>query len=279
MPQATLTGLEEVLQARDIHISLALLQEESLNDRDHVTKFLRTRCVDGFLIGYNAALPKRFEQILEANPEPIIWLNSKHRHDCVYPDDYDAGRMAARHLLELGHRNTSFVFMGLAADPGRCPLHEAPLHYSGPDLYKGYATVVKSANLIPHSWVGRYPMPRNQIIAHLTDLLTQRNRPTAIVCYSVHIAVQAYVAAMSLGFSVPADLSIITFVGENPSHTPLPLTCLRLPEFKIGCVAGETILAKMDQPDTLLRPRKVPFDFDNSEPSTAKPPKRTTRKR
>jgi LacI family transcriptional regulator len=71
-------------------------------------------------------------------------------------------------------------------------------------------------------------------------LLTDRSRPTALLCGNDVIAQGALFAAQSLGLRVPDDLSIMGIGDFKGSADVEPgLTTIRIPAETIGNLAGE----------------------------------------
>lgn len=73
------------------------------------------------------------------------------------------------------------------------------------------------------------------------ELLSSRQRPSAVICGNDQVAMQVYAAAASLGLAIPEDLSVIGFDDlKIISETLYPaLTTVALPYFDIGRRAVE----------------------------------------
>ncbi len=265
LPPLVMNGLESVFAPKDVHITFTQIRQEQLGDESYVPKILRSRAVDGLLIAYNADLPDRFVRLIEESGQPKVWVNSKHPHDCVHPDDLRAGYQAAQRLLQLGHRRIGFIHIGQSTEPGRCPLREAPEHYSSKDRYEGYVKALKEAGLSPLPWIRRLPCTSAEAVGYVAERLSAPDRPTAMVCYGPTMSVQVYAAALSVGLRIPEDLSLITFRGGLAGQAPLPITAMRVPEKAIGQTAAEVILEKIADPTKNLKPQAVPFEFMDSD--------------
>jgi len=81
-------------------------------------------------------------------------------------------------------------------------------------------------------------------------LLAQTTRPDAIVCASDVIAMGTMQAAREQGLRLPQDLAITGF-DDVPFASSLdpPLTTVSAPRKTLGAVAGDRIIARINQPD------------------------------
>src|SRR4051812_25654694 len=58
LPSHMLDGIHDELAAEDMHLTVAKVPDEKLNNEDHVPKILRTLMADGVLINYTHHLPE-----------------------------------------------------------------------------------------------------------------------------------------------------------------------------------------------------------------------------
>ena len=152
-------------------------------------------------------------------------------YDFVGTDDRAGGELAAKHLLELGHR-----CLGQIAGPsivstsrGRRLGFESAVADFGP-----------TASCLTIEAPG-FSNAKTQIL----ELLQSTPRPTAVFAANDDAAAEIYVIAASLGLRIPDDLSVIGF-GDlvfAPHLTP-PLTTLRQNPYSIGENAAALMLTK-----------------------------------
>jgi len=127
--------------------------------------------------------------------------------DCEHPDlpsvaidDVAGGRLAAEHLLELGHRRIAFV-----GDD-----EDSPWHFvSSTRRRLGAAAVLAEAGA--ELIVRRGPHGREEARALSARLLAQPEPPTAIFAASDLQALGVLEAAEAAGLAVPGALSVIGF--------------------------------------------------------------------
>jgi LacI family transcriptional regulator len=121
----------------------------------------------------------------------------------VYTDDIEGGRMATRHLLELGHRRIGFVGdfsdnpFGFTSSAHRCA---------------GFQESMRRAGLeVPPEYVMEGEHSRDVAVRMATELLDLPEPPTAIFAASDTQAFGVLEAAAAAGVEVPGKLSVIGF--------------------------------------------------------------------
>jgi LacI family transcriptional regulator len=88
--------------------------------------------------------------------------------------------------------------------------------------------------------------------------MKQPKAPTAIFCANDLMAVGCLEALRELGKQVPRDVAVIGYDDQEIArHTSPPLTTLVLPNYEMGRLAVETLLAQIAAPDGRRRRVKV----------------------
>lgn len=131
---------------------------------------------------------------------------------CIKIDDYQAGKRAARFLLERGHRRIGVCWWN----------SHAPFYERARGFLNGAGSVqVQDYGLGPEAGGegGR---------SLLRSTLSGPDRPTALFCANDKVALLVRQEAQALGIGVPADLSLIGF-----DDSPL----VRLPEVSLSSFA------------------------------------------
>ena len=162
-------------------------------------------------------------------PAIALWQYDPHSIvSCVGVDNEEAGFLAARHLIELGHRK-----IGIAFPPtGENERARARL--------AGVNRALADAGLsISEDWRIEAVYDVSRAKAAILKLLDGPDLPSALVCGNDIIAQGALFAAQRLGLGVPADLSIVG-VGDFPESANLEpgLTTVHIPAMRIGRQAG-----------------------------------------
>ncbi|MBA4783156.1 MAG: LacI family DNA-binding transcriptional regulator [Rhizobiales bacterium] len=226
-------------------------------------KFLEHR-VDGLaLIGLDHNVDTY--KLIETQNVPAIaaWSYSDHSAiSCVGSDNGEAGRVAARHILSLGHRRIGFVFPPTEGND-RARSRQA-----------GVIETLRSAGVeVPEAWAVRSLYSIAQSKAACLDLLQKPHPPTALICGNDIIAQGAIYAAMECRMRVPNDLSIMGIGDFAGSSDMVPaLSTIRIPAQKIGLQAGSHLIESIINHDQ--RPiLRIKIDAELKSRSTTAPPR------
>ena len=198
---ARLRGVQSALAASKYDLILFDIENPSQRDNFFQNLSLKSK-VDGVIL---ISLPPSDEQAeaLTQSHIPVVLIDGYHPNmSCVYPDDQRGGRIATRHMIELGHKKIAFMSDYLST----------PFHPSMRLRYQGYREVLQRED-IPFS--PKYQIEgergRNHAKAMARRLLTQDDPPTAIVAASDTHAIGIMDAAQELGINVPGELSVIGY--------------------------------------------------------------------
>ena len=231
-----LRGIELALAAAGY--DLIVFNVETVDRREAVFRDLpRPERVDGLIIVSLSPDSSEFDRI-ERSGMPTVLVDAHHRAlPRVVADDVLGGRLAAQHLIGLGHRRIGFI--------GDIP--RTPLAFTSSRLrLTGVRRAVAGAGLrLPASLVGIGDHSRQRASELVSRMLTTALPPTGIVCASDTQAAGALEAASHLGLTVPADLSVTGYDDlELADH--LGLTTIRQPLFESGVRAVERLLRTLD---------------------------------
>jgi DNA-binding LacI/PurR family transcriptional regulator len=199
----------------------------------------RPERADGLILIHIAPSTIELERILAAGI-PCVLVDAHHRRlPRVVVDDVDGGQLAARHLLDLGHKRIGFI--------GEVPLAE--FGFSSTRLrLRGVVRVLRSAGIaIPDEHVIRGEHNREGARLSALALLAGERPPTAIIAASDTEAMGVLEAARIRGLRVPEDLSVIgyddidvaDFIGLTTIRQPLFRTGTRAVERLLGIIAGD----------------------------------------
>ncbi len=175
-------------------------------------------------------------QLIDQQKMPCVAIwnhDAASRVPCVGAENFAAGRMAAEHIVGLGHRRIGMIF----------PRTEG--NDRAQDRLDGARSVLEDAGIaVPPRWQMTSPYS----IAHAKDaveaLLSSKDVPSALICGNDVIAQGAVYAALKLGVRVPDDLSVVGIGNFKGSMEMEPgLTTVHIPAQDIGRVAGEQIVA------------------------------------
>lgn len=215
----------ELDEARD-EGAVATLLDRQVDGLMYVTVGLRPLHVPLNMLSVPSVLANCFDDRPDAGVPAVI------------PDEVRGGREAAKHLLELGHRDIAF----LAGDN---------LTPAAPRRIQGHRGAFEAAGL---------PVPSGRILQvgwdidagfhgamKLLDGVAAADRPTAIVCANDRLAIGVVLAANRLGLSIPQDLSVMGYDDEfRIASTMVPaLTTMALPLREMGEAAMTGLLREL----------------------------------
>ena len=255
LPQNTLMGLDGVLNEQDMHMVFSQLADDDLANPHQIPKALRVSMSDGLLINYNAHIPESLIHQIHQHHIPAVWINAKLAEPCVYPDEEQAGYMAAKHLLDMGHRLIAFLCSGWPDAEGIVrPTLE---HFSVVDRQAGYARAMTQADLKPRHIVVQTQRDSDLHVRTLTELLGQPDLPTAMLVNSQAMAGSLCLHAMQLGIKVPSQLSVMCFEKEFQPSGSIAMDAITTPDTVIGQLAGRMILDRIQNPNAAVDPCAV----------------------
>ncbi|WP_245667546.1 LacI family DNA-binding transcriptional regulator [Neptunicoccus sediminis] len=171
-------------------------------------------------------------------PAVAIWNYAQGaRLPCVGVQNSKAGRMAAQHLIDLGHREIGLVFP------------ETDGNDRAKDRLEGALEALQSAGInVPTEWRLEAPYSIAEAKRASATMLQQINRPTAILCGNDIIAQGVLFAARHIGLDVPQHLSVMGIGDFKGSAEFEPsISTIRIPAKQIGMVAARLILDSVAQ--------------------------------
>ena len=198
---------------------------------------LLDRSIDGLLVT-TATLGSRLAEALAGRDLPVVLLNryvDGMDVDRVVADNYEGGRAAARHLLELGHRRIGAI---------RGPANTS----TSRDRHTGFLDGLDQAGVaLDERLVREGPYSHQSGYQNARELLRIPDAPTALACGNDVIAFGAIDAARSLGLDVAGDVSVIGF-DDVPmaSWEVFSLTTVRQPLSEMARVAARLLVERIE---------------------------------
>lgn len=186
----------------------------------------------------------QFLRAMDKLPCPVLLVNQKVEHfpgDVLVTDNYQAGYIAARHLIEQGHSKIAIISCNQQNSSHR-------------ERRAGFISALSAYNI---SLPPAYDFEYDYAIGGYDNKCGQRfyeefmqmgsDAPTAVFCTADIIAVSIIEVFRAAGHSVPEDLSVIGF-DDIPfaSLDSISLTTIRQPYAKIGRQAVDMILNRIE---------------------------------
>lgn len=227
----------QAVQERLSDAGTTLLLASSGYDPEREAQQLKTllqRGVDGVLL-IGEARPETTYALLEARdiPTVLVWCNGETTdHVCVGFDNRAAAREMARTVLDYGHRRIAMV-AGITAWNDRAARRVDGVR----DALTAEGLALDEANLVE----AEYTIEAGA--QALRRLVSERPRPTAIICGNDVLAAGVLRGARQMRLDVPGDLSITGFDDIDLASVLDPaLTTVHVPHRRMGWTAADRLL-------------------------------------
>jgi len=235
-----LDGMVEALESADLDMITTSIERPERR-ADLLDRLVGRGRIDGLLLVSIVPSAAELAAIQRAHI-PLVLVDAFHRSiPRVIIDDAGGGYLAARHLLELGHRRIGFVG----------DRQVAGFHFSSSRLrFAGVGKAMRDEGLaIPEPLVGLGAPTRLDARRLARAILTHPDPPTAIVATSDIQALGVLEAARELRLDVPRDLSVVgfddleiaDFAGLTTIRQPLALTGQRGVERLLDLIDGRPV--------------------------------------
>jgi LacI family transcriptional regulator len=226
--------LTQGVEARAVEAGLVLFVCATSDDPRKEQTFLRVlmeQRVRGILLTRQS---KVFQDpdLGERRHVPVILVDLEsplHDHCSTAVDDYEGGRLAVHHLHHLGHRRIAWV--GPVEVP-QMTSRAIGVRDAASELGMEVVTVVTAMRTLP---------PAGQKAAME---LHDNGLPSAVICANDLMAVGMELQLLSLGYSIPKDVSIVGFDDiEFAASAIVPLTTIARHPGVIGAKAVDLLLS------------------------------------
>ena len=222
-------GVERV--ATEEGYALVLCNGADVPATRHV-EALRSRQIDGVIIDAAGAASLSSDALAGLNVALIDEPSDVHLS--VTSDALGAGRLAAEHLLELGHR--SIGFLGPASNYWAFRMRE-----------RGFIQALRAAGVrIASDHLRRAPATAPGGNSAMRALVAQHSRPTAVFCANDLMALGALKACITARVRVPEDMSIIGCDDIDAAQLVTPeLTTVQIRAREMGARAARLLIRRL----------------------------------
>lgn len=231
-----ISAIEKVARENGFDILLT-----GLSAPEDYRPWVQKRRLDGLL--FLGIFPESIYVEMRSMEIPAILIDTYEKHTGSYPyvniDDEKGGYLAAKHLLDLGHRNIAFVTTGL-----NNPVEE--------NRYHGYLRAFRDQRVKAPESITAESVHSFGCGYATAEKLLQTEAYSAVICTSDITALGMMRAVHDAGKRVPQDLSITGFDDIHISRYVTPsLTTIRQHIRTKGSLAAEKLIEAMKgkQPD------------------------------
>ena len=194
----------------------------------------------------------RIASMLERAGIPVVLLDrcfvpypDRSNFDLVGIDNYRAGYVLTRHLLQMGATRIVFAMRSNSASTVEARVG-------------GYREALYALQNGAHGEVihGAF-----EDLRYVEEMLG-RLRPDGIVCANDVTAAHLMQSLISLGVKIPSDIKMVGVDDVRyAKFLPTPLTTIRQDCAELGAVAMSTMLARLERPDQPVRDVLVRFEL------------------
>ncbi|HKL14153.1 MAG TPA: LacI family DNA-binding transcriptional regulator [Balneolaceae bacterium] len=231
-------GIFEESRQRGYFVSLSYVSKS--NSKELNNFILNERRLDGYILLTQEVTDMVGRELFDKNI-PIVLVGhipKKKKISSVDVDNFKGGKLAAEHLLKLGHTKIGVMLASLDMKESKDRLagfleahEEAGVDFSDDQI-----------SVVDYQFKAGF-----RTMKHWIE--TKKNI-TAVFCASDTIAMGALLAARELGKKVPEDYAVIGFDDLSfAKFTYPPLTTIHQPIFQKGRMAAELLINEIEDED------------------------------
>ncbi|WP_318516334.1 substrate-binding domain-containing protein [Photobacterium leiognathi] len=226
--------------------SLILCNTEGDHQRMHesINTLLQKR-VDGLILMCATLEGEHFDIFEHYADIPVVvmdWGPMQFTSDKIQDNSLRGGYMAAKYLIDAGHSEIGCI-------TGPLDRIQAEMRYNG------YLQAMDEAGFsVEASWVVEADFECEGGYNAFSQLHANGTLPSALVVANDMMAMGVINAANELGIQIPEQLSIIGYDDIHIAKFMSPsLTTIHQPKYRLGQAAVETLLTRLDEPETAPR--------------------------
>lgn len=224
------SGIDQVATYNQL-TSIMVCTMDGLRPRSDRVLNLMDGTVDGLILA-DAQLDDELLDMIQAQQVPFTLVHRRHPdYVSVHADDWAAGNLAAKHLINLGRKNLAFIG-GRSQDS------------TGKDRIDGFMAAIQEAGLaLPQVIETDHFVESGQ---QATQMLLEHNPiPDAIFAAHDWAALGSLGILRERGLSVPEDVAVIGCY-ETPLAQAADLTSIRIDLKQMGYRACQLLIDTID---------------------------------
>ena len=230
-----LMGLEEETRQVGLQLTISVIGDEEVKDAAS-WRIISERRADGVILN-GPFVPASFILKLHSIGIPVVLIDNFNDHlpvDAVVAADRSGAMEAAKHIISLGHKKV-IILSGPKdwySNAERCAGFLSAFNEKGldaPEIIYGEDTTYETGEKLFKKAI--------------------KKNPTAIISVNDALALGAMDCAISMGYTIPRDISFTGFDDIEGSRTSrVPLTTVSVPREFLGRAAGRLFWSRIDDP-------------------------------
>jgi LacI family transcriptional regulator len=253
-------GVEDTTAERGWTVVVSNTARDPARERTYLRLFAEQRLAG--LIVVPQGLSAEDIRRIQGDGAPVVVVDRAETAEdimSVAVDDVAGGELAARHLIDLGHRHLAFVGDEASAEPVRDRLD---------GVRKGIAEarVDVRLDILPAELTAEAGRARGEELA----ALPAHRRPTAVMSATDLLTFGVLQSLLQHGIRVPADVSLVGY-DDIPfaRYLSVPLTTVRRPHYEMGTTAAQMLTGVLagvapEQRHVIFQPEFVVRDSTDS---------------
>ncbi|MCL9782471.1 substrate-binding domain-containing protein [Vibrio sp. S4M6] len=231
-------GVERSCYQQNYNLILCNTEGDNQRMKASIDTLLQKR-VDGLLL-MCSTLEGEHIAGLERSPDiPIVvmdWGPMSFECDKIQDNSYRGGYIAAKHLIESGHKAIGCI-------TGPLSKHQAEYRFNG------FTQALEEHHLpIQQNWIVEGDFECKGGYEALHKMYQQGPLPSALFVSNDMMAMGVINAANELGINIPEDLSIIGYDDIHIAQYMTPsLTTIHQPKYRLGQAAVDTLLKRLEK--------------------------------
>ena len=239
MAKALIAALEVVGYS-----AILLNSEESADGETRAVVTALSRSVDGVFLCPTQRGGEGIE-LLRRNGTPCVltgrYFEGDPALDSVVFDDRRGGRLAAEHLIGLGHRRVLFLAGPECVSSAR-------------ERREGFFEALRAAGIERDPSLVREVGITADASDDIASTLAHTGGYTAVCAFSDYVAWQAIYALSERGVRVPEQISVVGFDDiQSDIRLPIPLTTIGCDKRALGERAVQLLMRRIAEPDAPVR--------------------------
>ncbi|ENM5737926.1 substrate-binding domain-containing protein [Vibrio mimicus] len=234
-------GVERSCYHKGYNLILCNTEGDNQRMKASINTLLQKR-VDGLLLMCSTLEGERLD-VFDRYPDiPVVvmdWGPILFASDKIQDNSLQGGYMAAKHLIECGHKEIGCI-------TGPLIRHQAQMRY------EGYKRALAEAGLGIHpDWIIESDFECEGGYNAFEKLCERGKLPSALFVCNDMMTMGVIQAANQRGLRVPDDISLIGYDDVHIAKFMSPaLTTIHQPKYRLGKAAIDTLLYRLENPDT-----------------------------
>ncbi|PAR32734.1 substrate-binding domain-containing protein [Vibrio metoecus] len=234
-------GVERSCYHKGYNLILCNTEGDNQRMKASINTLLQKR-VDGLLLMCSTLEGERLD-VFDRYPDiPVVvmdWGPILFASDKIQDNSLQGGYMAAKHLIECGHKEIGCI-------TGPLIRHQAQMRY------EGYKRALAEAGIaINPDWIVESDFECEGGYQAFEKLYERGKLPSSLFVCNDMMAMGVIQAASQRGLRVPDDLSLIGYDDVHIAKFMTPaLTTIHQPKYRLGKAAVDTLLYRLENPDT-----------------------------